>query len=133
MTKEEKKMFDALPKKLREGWEVADATIAEESDEVLAVRRRMADFDLLPLEEFARKMNVAKTAEEFTNAASLFDFRTLETAQLAELCFVLGVRTLTGLIGFLLIAAQSDEDIAGVAALCRIRTMLSRINVPQYS
>jgi|GEM_PF-3340907 len=128
LTGDEQKMFSALSAKIRDGWTVQNVTVTQEEDEDLAVRLRMADFDTIPLRSFAQQLQTAKTSQDYMKAAAVFDFRTLDPEQMAELFFVLGVKTLTGFIGYLLLSAQTDEDIQGVSSLSQIRQMLSDTN-----
>jgi hypothetical protein len=128
LTTEEQNMFRALSNDLQDGWIVQDTSLVLEDDRTIAVRAHMAQFDNPEMQKAADALSSATKAEEFSHIASMVRFDAFEPEQLAELFFVLGVKTMTGFIGYLLLSASKDEDIEAVAYISSIRTLLSETN-----
>jgi len=128
LTGDEQKLFEALPAETKEGWTVSEVKLAMEDDRTIAVRAHMAEFDDPSLRSAAEALATAKTTKDFERVAGMVDFREYTPEQIAELFFALGVRTMTGFVGYLLLTAKDDEAIEAVAVISHIRDLLSQTN-----
>jgi hypothetical protein len=128
LTAAEQKMFDALPADRRDGWKLQNVTLVMEDDKAIAVRAHMAHFDNPGMEKAAKALETAETQQDFDAISKMVRFDTFTPEQIAELFFVLGVKTMTGFIGYLLLSAKNDEDIEGVAYISELRRLLSETN-----
>lgn len=123
LTPAEQKRFDAFEDALKEGWQVEDETIdAMESQEVLRMRSRMADFDQYPeVKKLMEKVEQGETPD----ALRLDD---IPENILHELAFTLGAVGLTSLMEALFDAVSSDEDIQGLAGFSHLRHEILAVN-----
>lgn len=125
LTADERKVFDALPAAVREGWEVRAERDAVPDD---AARRAMR-LQLLHLHDpalraFVRSAGETKDSAALTALVLGMDLKGVADADLAELCFALGPVPLTAIIADLLPKTKTDDDLEGVQAIALIRHSL---------
>lgn len=128
VTDAEAEVFSALPEALREGWTVdIVGPLHEESVEELSFRLRMAHVGDPTLRAV---IDVLKMSNDPIAAVKRIDFSSLSREALGELCFILGVRTLSAMIAHVIATADSDADIEGLVGLTYLRLALSDSNSP---
>lgn len=131
---EEKKLFDALPAELKEGWKIsAEKLQAEERPEELKMRRLMFRVEDPQAKQILGKMETAKFQGNLQElyAAS----RPLPKATMFEVFFTLGVKALSAMLRGLLETAKTDEDLQGVMELSAVRHALMESNaeIPSHA
>ncbi|MBT3834856.1 hypothetical protein HOF56_01260 [Candidatus Peribacteria bacterium] len=124
----EKAIFDKLSDELKDGWQIEDEKLeAEETIEELKMRH-----DMFRGSETCKKildaMSGVKDEEALKKAASEMDFSSLAQEDAAELFFTLGTTAISAIIFGALEAADSDDDLEGIASLTEIRHMLFESN-----
>jgi hypothetical protein len=116
LTADEKKVFDRLSERLREGWVVEEETgTAYEDATVLKIRAGMARFESQPeLHAFVKSAMDSGKVDPST-------ITTLHPSVLPELFFTIGAHGVTLLMATMLGQMQTDEDILALAGLSSIR------------
>ncbi len=125
LTSDEKKVFDALPASLKEGWQVEEEKIFFED----SLESRNARFSLMRLHDpmllkFRENAERATSEEEVVKMMQEMDLRSVADDDLSELFFALGPTILTGLVDAMLGAVKTDKDLADIDALLVIRHSL---------
>ncbi|MFA5800023.1 MAG: hypothetical protein WC840_03635 [Candidatus Peribacteraceae bacterium] len=116
LTAEEKKLFDALPETLREGWKVVEEERGTyESDDELLLRRKMASF-----KDFPQVTMLVDRLQKGDKPETL-SLEGIPESILSELCFTIGARGLSVLTGRLLLDAKTDADMEGLVGLSQFR------------
>jgi hypothetical protein len=125
LTKTEQDLFAKLPQELKEGWKVeVENGTAYESDAVIAMRRRMASFEEFPhVQVLVDRVQKGEQLESLT-------LKDVPETVLPELCFTIGARGLSVLMGALLKEVKSDEDIEGLSGLSVLRHEMLLSNAP---
>lgn len=128
LTAEERKAFDLLPAKMREGWSAQDIVLVPERPQELVVRRGMASFENPALRKACERLASARDGSGFEKTARSLQAEAFTREELAEMFFAIGVEAMTRFIAVLLAAVQNDEDMEFLSALTQVRSMLSEIN-----
>ncbi len=124
LTAEEKKMFDGLSAKVKEGWEAQEEKGSyQDSPEKLSTRLALLRVHDPKLLEFQKKA-AGLSAEKLSELIAKTDLTGVTDDDLAQLSFAIGPTILTRLIGGLLQAVKTDDDLEGIAALTVIRHSL---------
>lgn len=131
LTGEEQKVFEALPAKLKEGWEAEGIVLVSERPEELTVRQRMASFDQPELRAACEQLAKAQEGAAYEHAMHALNADAFSREQLAEIFFALGLDALTHFIAYVLSQLKTDEDMELVSALTHIRSMLSEVSASQ--
>ncbi len=123
LTKEEQKVFGALPEKLRTNVRVEDEKLSfidsEESrmDRMRAMTVKHKDLQKIREQAATRKFTQADV-EELSRTLDLSD---LDQDDFLELAFAWGPEVFSWMIGFGLPASQSPDDLREIAELSTIR------------
>ena len=127
LTKDEQKLFDALPAKLKEGWEVKEENGKyEDTDKKRMLRIAFVKVSDPRLKNFQQKASAAKTPEELFELAQSINLAEVSSADLAELFFAMGSGGLTTLVSASLSGVKIDQDLNGIAFLSTIRNEFYR-------
>jgi hypothetical protein len=125
LTATEKPLWDKLPAKLREGWEVVEERGAfRDSPERRTMRLQLVHLRDPKLKIFLEKARAATSVDALATLVLSMDLREVMDADLAELFFALGPALLAKVMSSLLQSARTDSDIEGIAALTVIRNAL---------
>ena len=124
LTAEEKKMFDGLPQKLREGWtvELETGTFQDDEDH-MRMRQQMARFHDPELRRLQKKI-MDKSEKEIADVIREVDLSNLSDDDLSQMYFVLGPQVLGSVIRVLLADVSSDDALEGLASLTNVRHLL---------
>ena len=95
------------------------------------MRRRMTRFDALP--ECKDILDQAQAGRDVSTCLSRLASSPSSGAALGELCFVLGTRVVSTLLGAALQMAKTDEDLQGIAGLSAIRHVMIATNLASSS
>lgn len=122
LTKEEKKIFDALSEGVRDGWEVEEEN-GTFDDNAEKMRTRLAllrlhDPKLMSLRD---KASGSTDIDRIAELVQEMDLSGISEDDLAELFFALGPSVLSTIIGDLLKSATTDKDIDDLQSLTFIR------------
>ena len=124
----EKKVFDELPTKLKDGWTVTkEEEQGDDRPEELLMRRRMTRFDALP--ECKDAMHQAQAGKDISACLSRIASSPSSGPALGELCFVLGTQVVSALLRAALRMVKTDEDLQGIAGLSAIRHAMIATNL----
>lgn len=116
LTPSEAEKIRTLPAALLEGWNIEHETgTAYESADVLKIRAGMARFDSFPP---LRALVQDVAAKKAIDPSVLAD---MPESVLPELCFTIGAFGVTVLIAALIDSATTDDDLAGIEGLSKIR------------
>jgi len=122
LTVDERTLFDALPAKLKEGWEVKEEKGTYQDDDMKRMLRmtfvRLQDPALKQLQV---KLKSVKNEQELVELGKTVDFSSASEEDLAELFFAMGAKDMTRLLRMKMHSAQMDDDLDGIAALSGIR------------
>jgi hypothetical protein len=125
LTEEEKIAYEALPEKLREGWEVrTEERVFEDTKEHFTTRLSFVRLHDAKLHVFKEQLEKAKTPEEAVAIVQGMDLSQVRQADMAELFFALGPGPISILIGKLLKDAKEDADMEVISSLSLIRGAL---------
>ena len=122
LTAEERKLFDSLPEKLREGWIIKEEKgTYQETEQKRMLRLTFLNLHDPQLRAFQDKAKNARTHEEFLKLIEKVDLRKASQEDLAELFFGLGSEGMSVVIQSLLPLAKTDEDLNGISFISTIR------------
>jgi hypothetical protein len=118
LTSDEQKMFEALPEKLREGWEMkSESGGFQDSEQRRGIRAGLMRLKSEDMQSVKHALLVAQTEDAFLRAVDAIDFQSIPEGDLAELLFAVGPSGLTHVIDQMLTQASSDDDIFLIASL----------------
>ena len=122
LTADERKLFDALPAKLKEGWEVKEEEGKyEDTDKKRMLRMAFLRVEDPKLKEFKAKAATAKSPEELLKFSQTINLAKVPSGDLSELFFALGPEGLLIFIRNSLSNAKIDQDLDGIAFLSAVR------------
>lgn len=125
LTADERKLFDALPEKLKEGWEVREEKMkCNDSAEQRVLRAMFLRLEHPLFRELQKKAKECANEQEFMNLCTKIDITKVSYSDLAELFFVLGPEQMSHVVSRLFREADSDDDLNSVAALTVLRHVL---------
>jgi len=128
LTDDELKVFEALPPKLKEGWDVeSEKGGVLETDEEIRMRAFQANFHRYP----AFKPFLEELVQGAKPDAAALAKLPVEAVQ--ELFFVIGARGVHTLIGGLMHEVKNDEDVSLLAFLTQVRRTMLSINTSTVS
>ena len=122
LTADEKKLFEKLPGKLREGCEVKDETQTYKDSSARQTLRleviRLHDPKVKALQQTAL---AAKSEAELMKIVEEADLSGISDRDLTQLLFALGPEAIKGIISTMFAKAQKNEDIEQIAAFSALR------------
>jgi len=122
LTTDERTLFDALPAKLKEGWEVKEEKGTYQDDDMKRMLRmtfvRLQDPALKQLQV---KLKSVKNEQELVELGKTVDFSSASEEDLAELFFAMGAENMTLVIRMQLAEVRSDSDLDAVSMLSNVR------------
>lgn len=122
LTADERKLFDALPEKLKEGWEVREERGEyEDSDMKRMLRLSFVRLKDPKLKQLQAKLKNVKDENELAELGRSADFFSAPEEDLAELFFAMGAMDMARLLRMKMSSAGTDADLDGIAALSGIR------------
>lgn len=122
LTAQERAIFDSLPEKLREGWEMEEEKFTyHDTPERMRMRIELMRVHDPKLLEFQKKASQVRSREEFLILAKSTDLSGVSHADLAELFFVLGPEPVSLIVQRLLQEAKADVHLELLVALTAIR------------
>ncbi|MDD5470180.1 MAG: hypothetical protein PHO92_05290 [Candidatus Peribacteraceae bacterium] len=122
LTLGERKLFDALSAKLKEGWEVrGEMQTYKDSAEKRQVRLDLMELDDGRFEDIIAQCGPACSPEDLQQLVSKVDLTGLSARDLWEICFALGPDAMSYLISKLLVDVRNDDHLEGVMALTHLR------------
>lgn len=122
LTADERKIFDALPEKLKEGWEVKEEKGKyEDSPERRSIRYELLKLNNPKYKKIVSSADKVHTKEEFHEFVSQVDLSLMKQDELIDILFTLGPNVLSGLIQKGLETAKEDDDLDLTTALTNFR------------
>ncbi len=129
LTREEKLLYEALPKSLREGWSVREPdVVCHEQLEDLLMRLKVFAPKEFPYTSFLKDGKKINNAKELESVAASFPVEKLSYTQMIDVFFLLGTKIIGGMIVYALKHAKTDEDIEGVMTMSIIRDAQFKAN-----
>lgn len=123
LTKDEQKVFSALPEALRSEWPVeAESLNSYESPDVLAMRAEISPLRHHPA--------LQKALEALSKGESIdkIALPSLSERDIGEFFFCIGARGISTFLGAQLQSAKTDDDIRAVSHLSEVRHKLLETN-----
>lgn len=130
LTTAERRLFDALPEVLREGWQVqTEADPPKDTAEMRRMRLHLVQLHDPRLQKFVEEARSKDSVDSLAAHIAGVDLGDVRESDLAELFFALGAASVSALIASLLAEAKSDSDLQDIEALTIIRheLMTSRV------
>lgn len=122
LTADERKLFDVLPEKLKEGWEVkGEKGRIKDSPQQRVLRAMFLHVEHPSLRELQQKAKQGLSDKEFVNLCRKIDLNKVPQTDLAELFFVVGSEGMSVFTSVLLQQAKNDDDLDSIAALSAVR------------
>jgi len=125
LTGDERKLFEALPAKIKEGWTVAEEALRyEDTPAKRTTRLHLTKLDDPFLKSFVEEALQLRTPDALGKKILDTDLSGVSEGDLAELFFAMGPEPLCTIIPQLLGSVRSDSDIEDLVALTTIRHSL---------
>jgi len=127
LRQEEKKIFDALPEKLKEGWNVTEEKLnTYERPEEIKMRALMFKVEDPLAYKLLEKMKNTESLGTLQELSATFN--TFSKATMLDIFFTLGTNVLSALLKGFLASTKADEDLKGIAELSAVRHALLESN-----
>lgn len=131
LTTDERKLFDALPAKLKEGWEVKEERRTfHDTKDLRTIRQKVAHFEHPKLRSLHEQACTMKTPEKLQPLLRSLVLEEFEDADICELFFLLGPEVLSVFILSSLRDPKNTSEVEHISSVTILRSALLNAFVP---